>query len=156
MYGWCDDELMPLACACALPAEKRFAGVNYLDTYQRAGLYPVALPFTLGADGAGVVVALGANVANLPLQAAKLQVGDNVGFISRKGGAYAQFISVPASTVAKIPDDLDLATATAAFIQVRTTRGNQWRRHHHHLRTRACESPRARAAFCRASRRWSW
>jgi NADPH2:quinone reductase len=56
-------------------------GVNFIDTYQRTGLYPVALPSGLGTEAAGVVEAVGANVT-------RAKVGDRVVYSSASIGAY--------------------------------------------------------------------
>lgn len=85
------------------------AGVNFIDTYHRSGLYHVALPFTLGVEMAGVVDALGAGVTSL-------QVGDHVvsGF---QPGSYAEYLLVPADKLVRIPPDVDLHMAAAAMLQ---------------------------------------
>ncbi len=63
------------------------AGLNYLDAYQRSGLYPMTLPFTPGSEGAGVVRAAGAEVT-------RFSVGDRVAWASALG-SYAQQVRVP-------------------------------------------------------------
>ena len=101
--------------ATPVPAEKQILvkqaaiGVNYIDTYQRSGLYPVNLPYTLGLEGAGVVEAIGADVASL-------QTGDRVAYVGTPG-TYAQYVVVPADRAVKVPDDLDLEQAAAAMLQ---------------------------------------
>ncbi|KAG2485932.1 hypothetical protein HYH03_015376 [Edaphochlamys debaryana] len=88
------------------------AGVNFIDTYHRSGLYPVASsPFTLGVEGAGVVDSVGPQVQGLA-------PGDRVAFITRPpGGSYAEYAVVHASKVAPVPPGMDLDTAAAAMIQ---------------------------------------
>jgi hypothetical protein len=71
-------------------------GVNFIDTYHRCGLYPVALPSGLGLEAAGTVEALGENVAGLKL-------GERVGYCSGPIGAYAEANNVPADKVVKLP-----------------------------------------------------
>lgn len=83
------------------------AGVNYIDTYQRSGLYPIPLPFTLGLEGAGEVV-----VSNSP----EFAVGDKVAWMSVLG-SYANEAVVPAAAAVKVPDDLDVELAAAAMLQ---------------------------------------
>src|SRR5437016_13026166 len=71
-------------------------GVNFIDTYQRSGLYPVPLPSGLGLEAAGIVESLGPNVSTL-------NVGDRVGYCSGPLGAYAEMNNVPASRLVKLP-----------------------------------------------------
>jgi len=82
------------------------AGVNFIDVYHRTGRYPVALPFTPGQEGAGVVVAVGADVKDL-------RQGDRVGWADGFGG-YAELAALPAERLVPLPDavtDRDAATA---------------------------------------------
>ncbi|KXZ54386.1 hypothetical protein GPECTOR_5g464 [Gonium pectorale] len=90
----------------------RVAGVNFIDTYHRSGLYPVApSPFTPGVEGAGVVAALGPGVTGLRL-------GDEVSYITRPPvGSYAQYTAVHSSRVAAVPPGLNLDQAAASMIQ---------------------------------------
>ena len=85
------------------------AGVNFIDTYQRSGLYPVPLPITLGMEGAGTVTAVGPGVADF-------RVGDRVAWCDVHG-SYAQRAAVPASRLALVPRDVDLADAAAVMLQ---------------------------------------
>ena len=84
-------------------------GVNYIDTYQRAGLYKIALPFTPGQEAAGVVEAVGPEVA-------EVQVGDRVAYTGVLG-AYATHAVVPAARLVKVPDGVDARTAAAVMLQ---------------------------------------
>lgn len=84
-------------------------GVNYIDTYQRAGLYPLPLPFVLGQEGAGVIESLGPEVQGL-------EVGQRVAF-SNVMGAYAQQIAVPAEKLIKVPHNLSAQSAAALMLQ---------------------------------------
>jgi NADPH:quinone reductase len=84
-------------------------GVNYVDTYQRAGIYKMALPFTLGSEAAGVVEAIGPEVA-------EVQVGDKVAYAGVLG-AYATHAAVPAARLVKVPDGVDARTAAAVMLQ---------------------------------------
>lgn len=72
-------------------------GLNFIDTYQRSGLYPVPLPSGLGQEAAGVVTAVGAGVADL-------RVGDRVAYAGGAPGAYAQARTLPAAQLVKLPD----------------------------------------------------
>ncbi len=85
------------------------AGVNFIDTYQRNGIYPVDLPFVLGMEGGGLVEAVGEGVtAVLP--------GDRVVF-AMQTGAYAEYIVVPAWKLAHVPNEISIETATAVMLQ---------------------------------------
>ena len=84
-------------------------GVNFVDVYQRTGLYPIPLPFVVGQEGSGVVRAVGPGVS-------AVAVGDRVAFSSVLG-AYAEQIVVPADRLVSVPDDLDLQTAGAVMLQ---------------------------------------
>ncbi|MFI6100095.1 quinone oxidoreductase family protein [Lentzea sp. NPDC051213] len=83
------------------------AGVNYIDTYQRSGLYSIPLPSALGLEGAGEVV-----VSNSP----DFAVGDRVAWMSVLG-SYASEVVVPASAAVKVPDGLDVELAAASLLQ---------------------------------------
>jgi NADPH:quinone reductase len=87
------------------------AGVNFIDTYQRSGLYPLPTPFTLGVEGAGTVVAVGDGVAGY-------RPGDRVTWISRQlHGSYAEYAVVPAARLVPVPDGVDLKQAAAVMTQ---------------------------------------
>jgi NADPH2:quinone reductase len=85
------------------------AGVNYIDTYQRKGLYPRQLPFVLGLEGAGTVVAVGENVTTL-------SAGDRVSWCDTPG-SYAEQVVVNERSAIRIPDGIDDDTAAAAMLQ---------------------------------------
>jgi len=88
-------------------------GLNYIDIYHRSGLYPVPLPSGLGMEGAGVVEAVGAAVADL-------RVGDRVAYASgplAPVGAYAEARIMPADRLVKLPDAIDDRTAAAMMLQ---------------------------------------
>jgi NADPH2:quinone reductase len=86
-----------------------YAGVNYVDVYHRSGLYPLpAYPAALGVEGAGVVTAIGDNVADL-------KVGDRVAYVGHPLGAYAAERVLPASRLVRLPDGVDLRLASAAM-----------------------------------------
>ncbi len=84
-------------------------GVNYIDTYQRSGAYPLDPPFQLGMECAGVVEALGSAVESL-------QVGDRVAQALQRG-AYAEFQAVPATSLIKLPPGCDSRSAAAVALQ---------------------------------------
>lgn len=85
------------------------AGVNFIDTYHRSGLYPVDLPSGLGGEGAGTVVALGDQVQGV-------QVGDRVAWVGDMG-SYASRTALEADKLVPIPDELDLEVAAAVMLQ---------------------------------------
>ncbi|MFN3959206.1 MAG: quinone oxidoreductase family protein [Parvularculaceae bacterium] len=83
-------------------------GVNFIDIYQRKGLYPVFLPATLGQEGAGTVIEAGAQTSFRP--------GDRVAYLSG-GGAYAEEIVLDAARAARIPHGLSDDAAAASFLK---------------------------------------
>ena len=85
------------------------AGVNYIDTYHRSGLYPVQLPFTPGVEGAGIVQSVGSQVQ-------EVQVGDRVAY-GMTLGSYAERAAVDASKLIVLPQDMDFGTAAALMVQ---------------------------------------
>jgi len=84
-------------------------GVNFIDTYQRSGVYPVPLPFTPGSEGAGVVEAVGPEVKDL-------KVGDHIAY-SGPIGAYAEVLLRRANQLVKVPAGLDDKTAAAMMLK---------------------------------------
>ncbi|WP_028663159.1 quinone oxidoreductase family protein [Saccharomonospora halophila] len=85
------------------------AGVNYIDTYQRAGIYEVPLPYTPGLEGAGRVAAVGAEVD-------EFTVGDRVAWQGAPGG-YAEKALIPADVAVRIPETVSDETAAATMLQ---------------------------------------
>lgn len=85
------------------------AGVNFIDTYHRTGLYPLNLPLTLGLEGAGIVNAVGAGVSDLA-------EGDRVAWKSVEG-SYAEQVVADVAEVVKIPSDVATKTAAAVMLQ---------------------------------------
>jgi NADPH2:quinone reductase len=88
-------------------------GLNFIDTYQRSGLYPMRWPAVLGQEAAGVVEALGEGVT-------RFKLGDRVAY-SGTGGAYAEFQAVPAARAVALPDAISFETAAAALLKGMTT-----------------------------------
>ena len=84
-------------------------GLNFIDTYQRSGLYPMQLPFTPGSEGAGVVEAVGPKVK-------EFKAGDHVAY-SGPIGAYAEVLLRPAARLVKIPAGIDDRTAAAMMLK---------------------------------------
>ena len=85
------------------------AGLNFIDTYQRTGLYPVPMPFTPGLEGAGVITEVGAEVTGL-------NTGDTVAWSSALG-TYAEQVVVPAHAAVPVPDGVDPEIAAAVMLQ---------------------------------------
>lgn len=85
------------------------AGLNFIDTYHRTGLYPRDLPFVPGMEAAGVVESVGPDVSNLA-------AGDRVAWCTAPG-AYAEAAAVPAEALIPVPDEVSLGTAAAAALQ---------------------------------------
>src|ERR1043165_9188688 len=85
------------------------AGVNFIDVYFREGRYPAPLPFINGQEAAGIVVGVGSDVRTL-------QLGDRVAYTGVMG-SYAEYASVPADRLVKIPESLEFETAAAAMLQ---------------------------------------
>ena len=85
------------------------SGVNYVDIYQRSGLYKMSLPYTPGSEGAGTVAAVGANVRDV-------RAGDRVGYCGSLG-AYATHAVVAASRVVVLPEAIDTTKAAALMLQ---------------------------------------
>jgi NADPH:quinone reductase len=87
----------------------RAAGLNFVEIYQRKGLYSQARPFTLGAEFAGTVEAVGSGVT-------EVKVGDRVATASGIG-AYAEYALAPADRLALVPDNISFELAAAAMLQ---------------------------------------
>jgi NADPH:quinone reductase len=85
------------------------AGVNFIDVYQRIGLYALPLPLVPGSEGAGVVEAVGAGVTDV-------KPGDRVAWAIGPG-SYAEKVCVAADKLVLVPDAIDTRTAAAAMLQ---------------------------------------
>ena len=87
----------------------RAAGVNFIDTYHRTGLYPVTLPFTPGEEAAGEVIAVGDAVR-------EPKVGERVAYCGISG-SYAELAAVPADRAVALPEEIDFNSAAALMLQ---------------------------------------
>jgi NADPH2:quinone reductase len=100
------------------PGEARIrhtaVGLNFVDIYNRSGVYPVQLPSGLGSEGAGVVEEVGPGVNDL-------KPGDRVAYGSSPLGAYAEERLIPADRLIKLPDSIDDKTAAAMMLKGLTT-----------------------------------
>lgn len=85
------------------------AGLNYIDTYQRSGLYPQQLPFAPGLEGAGTVVGVGRDCR-------RFLVGDRVAWTGVPG-SYAEIVAVPEESAVAVPGGVDLDLAAAVPLQ---------------------------------------
>jgi NADPH2:quinone reductase len=103
------DRPTPEAGPGELVVDSSAAGVNFIDTYQRAGVYPMETPFIPGSEGAGQVSAVGPDVT-------EFSVGDRVAWMSAPG-SYAEQVLVPASQAVHVPDDVPDDLAAGALLQ---------------------------------------
>jgi len=85
-------------------------GLNFIDVYQRTGLYQNPLPLTLGMEGAGIVEAVGDGVTHL-------KVGDRAAYASNPPGSYSQARVMPAKTVCRLPDGIAFDTGAAMMLK---------------------------------------
>ena len=85
------------------------AGVNYIDTYHRSGAYPMPLPFVPGSEGAGTVIAVGADAGDIA-------VGDQVAWAAAPG-SYAELAVVPAEQAVPVPAEVDTDIAGGCLLQ---------------------------------------
>jgi NADPH:quinone reductase len=85
-------------------------GLNYIDVYQRSGIYPLTMPVSLGMEAAGVVEAVGEGVTHL-------KVGDRAAYASNPPGSYCSLRVMPAKTVCKLPDAISFETGAAMMLK---------------------------------------
>lgn len=104
-----EDRPAPEPGAGEVLVEVTAAGVNFIDVYQREGVYPTTPPFVGGNEGAGTVVAAGEGVDGF-------RVGDRVAWPQSLGSA-ARYAALPASVLVPVPDGVDLETAAAVMLQ---------------------------------------
>ena len=85
-------------------------GLNFIDVYQRTGLYPFPMPLMLGMEGAGVVEAVGEGVTHL-------KAGDRAAYASAPPGSYCDERVMPAKQVCRLPDDISFDTGAAMMLK---------------------------------------
>lgn len=85
-------------------------GLNFIDVYQRTGLYPNPLPLTLGMEGAGIVEAVGEGVTHL-------KAGDRAAYASNPPGSYSELRVMPAKTVVRLPEGIAFDTAAGMMLK---------------------------------------
>ncbi len=86
------------------------AGLNFIDVYQRTGLYKLPMPLTLGMEGAGIVEAVGEGVTHL-------KAGDRAAYASQPPGSYSEVRVMPAKCVVKLPDAIGFDTGAAMMLK---------------------------------------
>lgn len=85
-------------------------GLNFIDVYQRTGLYANPLPLTMGMEAAGIVEAVGPGVAHL-------RPGDRAAYASNPPGSYSEQRVMPATTVVRLPDGIGFETGAAMMLK---------------------------------------
>ena len=88
----------------------RAIGLNFIDIYQRSGLYPMPLPLQLGMEAAGVIEAVGEGVSHL-------KPGDRAAYASGPPGSYCEARVMPAKCVCKLPDAISFETGAAMMLK---------------------------------------
>lgn len=104
-----DDLPTPVPGAGELLVRVAAAGVNFIDTYRRSGVYAMPFPHVVGSEGAGTVEAVGDGVT-------ELAVGDRVAW-SAAPGSYAEQVVVPVREAVRVPDGVDDDVAAAVLLQ---------------------------------------
>jgi len=90
--------------------EQKKVGLNFIDVYQRSGIYPLSLPTGIGMEAVGVVETIGVDVVNV-------KVGDRVGYVMGPPGAYAESRLYPADRLIKLPDYISDSQAAAILLK---------------------------------------
>ena len=85
-------------------------GLNFIDVYQRSGVYALPMPLQLGMEGAGVIEAVGAGVTHL-------KVGDRAAYAANPPGSYSERRVMPAMCVCKLPDAISFETGAAMMLK---------------------------------------
>ncbi|MCR8723200.1 quinone oxidoreductase family protein [Frigidibacter sp. ROC022] len=85
-------------------------GLNFIDVYHRSGLYKLSMPHAIGAEGAGVVEAVGDGVTHL-------KPGDRAAYAAMPPGSYSEARVMPAAQVCPLPDGVSFEQAAAAMLK---------------------------------------
>ena len=85
-------------------------GLNYIDIYQRAGMYSLPMPLSMGMEASGVIEAVGEGVTHL-------KVGDRAAYASQPPGSYCELRVMPAKCVCKLPDGISFETGAAMMLK---------------------------------------
>ena len=106
--------LVDLPVGAPGPGEVRIrqhaCGLNYIDVYQRSGVYSLPMPLSLGNEGAGVIEAVGEGVTHL-------KAGDRAAYCGGPPGAYALARVMPAKTVVRLPDAISFEVGAAMMLK---------------------------------------
>ena len=94
--------------------EHKAIGLNYIDTYHRSGLYPLKLPTSIGAEGAGIITSIGSNIKDF-------KIGDRVSYAGTPLGSYSTHRNYPTKNLVKVPDNIDLEIAATLMTKGLTT-----------------------------------
>lgn len=107
-------ELVDVAVGEPGPGEIRIrhkaVGLNFIDIYQRSGLYQLPMPLQMGMEASGVIEAVGEGVSHL-------QVGDRAAYASQPPGSYCELRVMPAKCVCKLPDAISFETGAAMMLK---------------------------------------
>ena len=90
--------------------QHRAIGLNFIDVYQRTGLYPMNLPHNMGMEASGMVEAVGEGVTHL-------KVGDRVAYASHPAGSYCERRVLPATHVCRLPESISFETGAAMMLK---------------------------------------
>ncbi|HEX6633557.1 MAG TPA: quinone oxidoreductase [Usitatibacter sp.] len=101
---------VPAPGAGELQIRHKAVGLNYIDTYHRTGLYPMALPSGIGLEAAGVVEAVGPGVT-------EFKPGDRVAYCNGPLGAYSELKNHPAERCVKVPEGISFEQAACMMLQ---------------------------------------
>ena len=85
-------------------------GLNFIDVYQRSGLYQLPMPLRLGMEASGIVEAVGEGVTHL-------KAGDRAAYASQPPGSYCEVRVMPATCVCKLPDAISFETGAAMMLK---------------------------------------
>ena len=85
-------------------------GLNYIDIYQRAGMYSLPMPLSMGMEASGVIEAVGEGVTHI-------KVGDRAAYASQPPGSYCELRVMPAKCVCKLPDGISFETGAAMMLK---------------------------------------
>lgn len=104
------EQAVPAPAAGEVQLRHHAVGLNFIDVYQRSGLYPLPLPLSLGMEAAGVVEAVGEGVTHL-------KAGDRVAYASHPPGSYSECRVMPATHVCRLPDAISFESGAAMMLK---------------------------------------
>jgi NADPH2:quinone reductase len=107
------DKELPAPAKGEVQIRQTAIGFNFIDVYQRSGVYPLEMPTGLGHEAVGVVQALGEGVTGF-------KIGDRVMYMNAGIGAYASARNVPADKLVPVPDNVSDEVAAAVFFKAMT------------------------------------